>query len=41
MEREHQDDLIELGVASLDTNGCPVGHIPEGLGFFCMGAIEQ
>jgi hypothetical protein len=41
MERERENDLVELGVASLDTHGEPVGFPPEAVGFFLMGLIEQ
>ena len=40
MEREHQDDLVELGIASLDTQGEPMGFPPEAVGFFKLGLIE-
>ncbi len=41
MERERENDLVELGIASLDTHGEPVGFPPEGAGYFKMGLIEQ
>lgn len=41
MEREHDSDLVELGTASLDTHGEPLGYPPEAVGFFKMGLIER
>jgi hypothetical protein len=40
MDRGHDSDLVELGTASLDTHGAPVGFPPEAVGFFEMG-LEQ
>lgn len=41
MEREHANDLVELGVASLDTHGEPMGFPPEVVGFFKIGLSDQ
>jgi hypothetical protein len=41
MEREHDSDLVELGTASVDTHGEPMGFPPEGLGFFKLGLSDQ
>lgn len=41
MERERDIDLVELGIASLDTHGEPLGWPPERTGYFAVGLIEQ
>jgi hypothetical protein len=38
MER---DDLIELGTASTDTHGEPVGWPPEFIGYFPLGLTDR
>lgn len=40
MEREHQNELVELGVASTDTQGEHTGWPSEGVGYFPIGLIE-
>ena len=42
MEREQDNSsLIELGTASIDTLGSPVGSRPETLGFFAVGISDE
>jgi hypothetical protein len=42
MNREHDShDLIELGTASLDTLGNPVGAPHETIGFYALGLSEE
>lgn len=42
MEREQDiDGLIELGTASTDTLGTPVGTEPEGAGYFRLGISDE
>lgn len=40
MEREHDTDLVELGIASLETQGEKTGWPSEGVGYFPIGLIE-
>ncbi len=42
MKREQdKNGVLELGVASTDTLGVPVGRIPEGAGYFPLGLHDQ
>lgn len=42
MEREqHQGELIELGIASTDTQGHEVGSIPEPKGLYFPGLSDD
>ena len=42
MEREHEStDLVELGTASTDTLGSPVGRDAETIGFYPLGISDE
>ncbi|HTU11566.1 MAG TPA: benenodin family lasso peptide [Allosphingosinicella sp.] len=41
MEREHDNGLIELGVASVATQGEDKGWPSEGVGYFPIGLTER
>ena len=41
MERERSDALIELGIASSDTLGYPVGTKPEVIAYFPLGIGDE
>ena len=42
MEREQDyTGLVELGTASIDTLGSPVGTQPEAIGFFAVGISDE
>ncbi|HTU11565.1 MAG TPA: hypothetical protein VMG08_11790 [Allosphingosinicella sp.] len=41
MQREYQDDLVVLGVATTDTQGEPMGFPPEAVGFFRLGLSDR
>lgn len=42
MEREQDNaDLVELGAASSDTLGSPVGNKPETIAYFPLGISDE
>ena len=42
MERETANaELIELGTASTDTLGVPIGAVPEREGFYTLGLDQE
>ena len=42
MERERdRTDLVELGIASTDTHGEPIGWPPEVSGYFVLGLSDE
>jgi hypothetical protein len=40
MEHEHDNDLVELGIASADTQGEKTGWPSEGTCYYAMGLME-
>ena len=41
MERELETGLVELGTASADTLGSPVGEKAETIGYFPLGISDE
>lgn len=41
MERDQDNQTVELGIASIDTKGQPIGSTPEPRGLYFVGLTDE